>query len=51
MFVFVYTYRTCIKFVWSLFYNRYALYRRTVKMSFANMNSTISENIKYFMYK
>ena len=43
--------KRCIKFVCSLFNSRYALYRRIVKMSFTNMNSTIAENIKYFMYK
>ena len=43
--------KRCIKFVWSLFNSRYALYRRIVKMSFRNMNSTIAENIKYFTYK
>ena len=43
--------KRCIKFVWSLFNSKYALYRRIVKMSFPNMNSTIAENIKYFMYK
>ena len=43
--------KRCIKFVWSLFNSIYALYRRIVKMSFTNMNSTIAENIKYFMYK
>ena len=40
-----------IKFVWSLFYSRYALYRKIVKMYFTNMNSTIAENIKFFMYE
>ena len=27
------------------------MYRRIVKLSFTNMNSTIAENITYFMYK
>ena len=43
--------KRCIKFVWSLFNSRYALYRRTVKISFTNMNSAITENIQFFMYK
>ena len=43
--------KRCIKFLWSLFNSKYALYRRIVKMSFTNMNSTIAENVNYFMYK
>ena len=33
------------------YFTRKTLYRRIVKMSFTNMNSTIAENIKFFMYK
>ena len=40
-----------IHFLWSLFNSRYALYRRFVKMSFTNINSTIAENVCFFMYK
>ena len=43
--------KRCIKFLWSLLNSRYALYRKIVKMSFTNMNSAISENVKFFMYK
>ena len=32
--------KRCIKFVWSLFNSKYALYRRIVKMSFTNMIAT-----------
>ena len=39
--------KRCNKFVWSLFN---ALYRKNVQKSFTNMNSTIAENIKYFVY-
>ena len=43
----------CIKFVWSFLnsISKYTLYRRIVKMSFTNINSTIAENFKFFMYK
>ena len=30
---------------------QYTIARRIVKMSFTNMNSTIAENVNFFMYK
>ena len=40
-----------IKFIWNLFNSPYAVYKSVVNGSFYNKGSTISENIRCFMYK
>ena len=37
--------KRCIKFVWNLFYSNYVLYKKNVKISYTNINSTIAKNI------
>ena len=43
--------KRCIKFIWNLFNSPYAIHKSVVNGSFHNKGSTISENIRYFMYK
>ena len=43
--------KRCIKFILSLFNSSYAVHKRVINGSFHNKSSTISENIRYFMYK
>ena len=43
--------KRCIKFIWSLINSPHSMFNQLVKYSLFNMNTTIGENIRYFMYK
>ena len=43
--------KRCIKFVWSLYNNNYALYSNTLRFSLQNGNSTLGKNVRYLMHK
>ena len=43
--------KRCIKFIWNLFNSPYAVHKSVINGSFYNKGSSISENIRYFMYK
>ena len=43
--------KRCIKYIWNLINTEQDMYKHIVKLSLYNMNSTIGENIRYFMYK
>ena len=49
--------KRCIKFLWTLFntivtyYSAYDLYRTTIKYSLHNRNTTLGENVRFFMHK
>ena len=43
--------KRCIKQSWKLLNNEYELYNKIVKYSMHNANSTLGENVRYFMYK
>ena len=43
--------KRCIKFIWNLFNSPYAMHKSVINGLFYNKGSTISENIRYFMYK
>ena len=41
----------CIKFLWNLLNSENVLFSRICKYSMCNTDSTIGENIRYFVYK
>ena len=43
--------KRCIKFIWNLINSPFAVHKSVINGSFCNKGSTISENIRYFMYK
>ena len=43
--------KRCIKFLWTLFNSNYDLYRTIIKYSLHNGNTTLGENVRYFMHK
>ena len=43
--------KRCVKFVWSLFNSDNALFSRIIRYSMHNSDTTIAENVRYFMYK
>ena len=43
--------KRCIKFIWKLMNSDYSMYRNIVNFSVCNSMTTMSENIRYFMFK
>ena len=43
--------KRCIKFLCSLFNSGYDIYRIIIKNSLHNRNTTLGENVRYFMHK
>ena len=43
--------KRCIQFIWNLFNSPYAVHKSVITCSYYNIGSTISENIRCFMYK
>ena len=43
--------KRCIKFLWTLFNSGYDIYRTIIKNSLHNRNTTLGENVRYFMHK
>ena len=43
--------KRCIKFLWTLFNSGYDIYRTIIKYSLHNRNTTLGENVRYFMHK
>ena len=43
--------KRCIKFLWTLFNSGYDIYRNIIKNSLHNRNTTLGENVRYFMHK
>ena len=43
--------KRCIKQSWKMLNSEYELYNKIVKYSMHNANSTLGENVRYFMYK
>ena len=43
--------KRCIKFIWNLINSPFVVHKSVINGSFYNKGSTISENIRYFMYK
>ena len=41
----------CVKFLWNLFNSENVLFRRIIRYSMHNSDTTIGENVRYFMYK
>ena len=40
----------CIKFLWMMFNSKYDLFRTIIKYSLYNGNTTLGENVRYFMH-
>ena len=43
--------KKCVKFLWNLFNSENVLFRRIIRYSMHNSDTTIGENVRYFMYK
>ena len=43
--------KKCVKFLWNLFNSDNVLFSRIIRYSMHNSDTTIGENVKYFMYK
>ena len=43
--------KQCIKFIWNLFNSSHELHKSIIRGSFYNKGSSITETIRYFMYK
>ena len=43
--------KRCVKFVWNLFNGENVLFRRIIRYSMHNSDTTIGENVRNFMYK
>ena len=43
--------KRCITFLWTLFNSGYDIYRTIIKNSLHNRNTTLGENVRYFMHK
>ena len=43
--------KRCIKFLWTLFNSGYDIYRTIIKNSLHNRNTTLGENVRYFIHK
>ena len=45
------TFFQCVKFLWNLFNSDNVLFSRIIRYSMHNSDTTIGENVRYFMYK
>ena len=43
--------KRCVKLLWNLFNSENILFRRIIRYSMHNSDTTIGENVRYFMYK
>ena len=43
--------KRCVNFLWNLFNSDNVLFSRIIKYSIHNSDTTIGENVRYFMYK
>ena len=43
--------KSCVKFLWNLFNDDNLLFRRIIRYSIHNSDTTIGENVRYCMYK
>ena len=43
--------KRCVKFLWNLFNSDNVLFSRIIRYSMHNSDTTIRENVRYFMYK
>ena len=49
--IFLLYWKRCLKQSWKMLNSEYELYNKIVKYSMHNANSTLGENVRYFMYK